>query len=239
MPPPKAGDAGAVDIRALTEAELPTATALLAEGMGDNPVHLRVFGPNASRRRRYLAHFLSPLVAHVHGNGELWGAHVEGELVGVLGMIAPGRCRPGIRDRLTFARAMMPTIPPPVLWRLRRWLAAWARHDPKTPHWHLGPMTVLATHRRRGVARRLMTHCCQRLDALDATGWLETDLEINAAFYRTLGFVTVRQEQILGEPTWFMQRAPDLLRDRADTSARETVDAQFTALKDRYATDGY
>lgn len=217
MPRPPVGD-GAVAIRALRQADLPAAATLLAEGMRDNPVHLRVFGADPDRRRRYLARFLAPLVAYVHANGELLAAHVEGELVGVLGMIAPGRCRPGIRDRLAFARAVVPAVPPPVLWRLRRWLAAWARHDPETPHWHLGPMTVLSAHRRRGIARRLMEDCCRRLDAQGATGWLETDLEINAAFYRTLGFATVRQAHILGAPTWFMQRtpgAPERTADRA------------------------
>ncbi len=53
-----------------------------------------------------------------------------------------------------------------------------------------------------------MLHCCQHMDMLEATAWLETDLEINAGFYRTLGFVLVSKKPVLGVPTWFMSRAP-------------------------------
>lgn len=70
------------------------------------------------------------------------------------------------------------------------------------------PLTVLPAYRRRGIGRRLMLHCCRCMDALEATAWLETDLEINAGFYRTLGFVLVRHKSVLGVPTWFMSRAP-------------------------------
>jgi len=38
--------------------------------------------------------------------------------------------------------------------------------------------------------------------------WLETDLAINASFYKTVGFATVRHEPVLGVPNWFMRRAP-------------------------------
>jgi len=38
--------------------------------------------------------------------------------------------------------------------------------------------------------------------------WLETDLAINASFYKTVGFATVRHEPVLGGPNWFMRRAP-------------------------------
>jgi SecD/SecF fusion protein len=46
------------------------------------------------------------------------------------------------------------------------------------------------------------------MDTIKVTAWLETDLEINSGFYRTLGFNLVRQEPVLGVWTWFMRRAP-------------------------------
>lgn len=198
-----------VEIRALAVSELPAATTILTVGMSENPLHVRVFGDDPDVRQRRLSRFLAPLVAYVHANGRMLGAFVQGELVGVLGMIAPGRCRPGLRDRLRFARAFAVGMPPVVLWRLQRWLAIWARHDPDAPHWHLGPLAVLPARRRRGIGRRLVMHCCAHMDALGASAWLETDLEINATFYRTLGFVVARKGHVLGVPAWFMHRPPN------------------------------
>lgn len=208
------GDAAAsVVIRELTPHELHMAAALLSDGMLDNPLHLRVFGAVHERRSRRLSRIMTPLVRYVQSNGVMLGAFVQGDLIGALGMIRPGRCRPGLAARGRFALALLPVASPIILWRLHRWLAGWARHDPEAPHWHIGPLAVRPEHRRRGIGRRLMLECCQRMDALDAIAWLETDLDINADFYRRLGFDLVRKEPILGVPTWFMRRAPHAVID--------------------------
>jgi len=62
--------------------------------------------------------------------------------------------------------------------------------------------------RRRRIGRRLMTHCCHRIDALAATAYLDTDLAINVATNETLGFVVTRHQLVLGVPNWFMSRRP-------------------------------
>lgn len=139
-----------VDIRALTPDELRAATALLAHGMRDNPLHVRVFGTDPERRGRRLIRFLDPLVAYVHAHGAVLGAYVKGELVGVLGMMEPGGCRPALMDALRLASMILASNPPDGALRILRWLATWARNDPAWPHWHIGPMTVdPATARHR------------------------------------------------------------------------------------------
>lgn len=204
----QAADAGFhVDIRALVPGELHMATAILADGMRDNPLHVNAFGAEPRRRQRRLRRFLDRLVAYIQRHGSVLGAFVQGELIGVLGMLEPGHCRPAGMEALRFASVIAASNPPAGVWRIRRWLATWARNDPAEPHWHLGPLAVVPAYRRRGVGRRLMTRCCQHVDALAATAWLETDLAVNAAFYRTLGFVVARHEPVLGVPNWFMRRS--------------------------------
>lgn len=197
-----------VSFRALSHGELPRAGAILTEGMFENPVHVKVFGSNPAHRQRRLAMFIEHVIAYVHADGEVLGAYAGDELVALLGMIQPDRCRPNLRERLHFACAFSACAPPATLWRLQRWLSIWARNDPEVPHWHIGPLAVLPTYRRRGIARQLMLKCCAQMDRLNADAWLETDLEINVNFYRTLGFSVVRQKPVLGVPTWFMHRAP-------------------------------
>lgn len=126
-----------VEIRVLTRGELHAATALLAEGMRDNPLHARVFGAGSVRRQRRLSRFLEHLVAHIESHGTLRGAFVRGDLVGVLGALAPGRCRPSGIHMLHFARVIATGNPPTVTWRVGRWLAAWRSNDLAEPHWPL------------------------------------------------------------------------------------------------------
>lgn len=197
-----------VDIKALMPGELHAAAALLAHGMRDNPLHMKAFGADPERRQERLSRFLGQSVAFVQSRGTVLGAYVRGELIGVLGMMEPGRCRPGLMDKLRFAGVILASNPPAGVFRIRRWLAAWARNDPDDPHWHIGPLAVHPEYRRRGIGRRLMFHCCQNLDALKGTAYLETDLAINVAFYETLGFIVTGQEVVLGVPSWFMSRPP-------------------------------
>lgn len=207
-PSTSAGGARPVGIRTLTRDELQAAAVILAQGMLDNPLHVRVFGFSPVLRERRLLRFLGALIGHVEAHGEVLGAFAGGELVGVLGMMKPGHCRPALRDRLRLACLIVAGNPPATVLRIRRWLSVWARNDPDGPHWHIGPFAVARAYRRRGIGRRLMALCCEHIDALAATAYLETDLAHNVAFYETLGFVVIRQETVLGVPNWFMLRLP-------------------------------
>lgn len=206
--PEPADDDPFVDIRVLKPGELHAAAAVLARGMQDNPLHVKVFGAAPGRRARGLSRFLGRLTGHVQSNGDLLGAFVRGELIGVLGMMEPGRCRPAPIDTLRLAGAVMADNSPATVLRIARWLSAWARNDPADHHWHIGPFAVAPAYRRRGIGSRLMLRCCARIDALEATAWLETDLPGNVRFYEAFGFVVTRHQPVLGVPNWFMLRPP-------------------------------
>ena len=216
---PRRADAGAaIEITELASGEQRAAAAVvLADAMRDNPLHVQAFGADPARRRRRLWRFIDQVVRHVQSHGTLLGAYEQGELIGVLGMMEPGSCRPSHLAALRLAGVVVASNPPVGAWRIARWLAAWARNDPSELHWHIGPLAVVAAYRRQGVGRRLMMHCCRHLDWLAAAAWLETDLAINASFYETLGFATIRHEPVLGVPNWFMCRTPVERGDASET----------------------
>src|SRR5690625_772637 len=195
-----------VRIRALTASEQGAATALLAAGMRDNPLHVRIFGADKAARERRLRRFMAPLLSHVGQNGTILGASQEGELVGVIGLIRPGSCRPGLAERLRIGAELASGHDPLTLARIWRWLRIWERSEPASPHRHLGPLAVAASHRRQGIGSRLVEAACEIMDREPAPSWLETDLEVNVVFYRRFGFETVRQKPVLGVPNWFMGR---------------------------------
>jgi len=217
---PRRADAGlAVEIMELASgAQRAAAAVVLADAMRDNPLHVQAFGADPARRRQRLWRFIDQVARHVQSHGTLLGAYAQGELIGVLGMMQPGACRPSRLAALGLAGVVVTSNPPLGAWRIARWLAAWARNDPSESHWHIGPLAVAAACRRQGVARRLMAHCCRHLDSRAAAAWLETDLAINASFYATLGFTTIRYEPVLGVPNWFMRRTPV---ERGDASGVE------------------
>lgn len=208
QPTARSGSDGrlSVQIETMPASERRAAVDLLAEGMRDNPLHVRVFGADPARRQQRLQRLLQMLVGHVQSRGTLLGAYADGDLIGVLGMLPPGRCRPGWFDTVRLAGTIALSNPPATAVRARQWLMAWERNDPTDPHWHLGPMAVRTTHRRQGVARCLMETCCKKIDAQGAIAWLETDLQINVSFYETLGFSITCQEEVLGVTNWFMTR---------------------------------
>ncbi len=196
------------DIRELSASEVPTAADILAEGMRDNPLHVRAFGADVATRQRRLSRFLGHLTAHVQSHGSLLGAFLDDEMIAVLGMMKPGNCRPKWREAMRFARVIVASNPPSGSLRIFRWLLAWRNRDAVAPHWHIGPLAVRPSYRRAGVGRSLMTRCCNDMDARGATAFLETDLAINVAFYETMGFVVVRRDSVLGVTNWFMCRPP-------------------------------
>jgi ribosomal protein S18 acetylase RimI-like enzyme len=218
---PRRADAGlAVEITELASGAQRAAAAavVLADAMCDNPLHVQAFGADPARRRQRLWRFIDEVARHVQSHGTLLGAYAQGELIGVLGMMEPGACRPSLPAALRLAAVVVTSNPPLGAWRIARWLAAWARNDPSESHWHIGPLAVVAAYRRQGVGHRMMMHCCRQLDSLAAAAWLETDLAINAGFYETLGFTTIRHEPVLGVPNWFMRRMPV---ERGDASGAE------------------
>lgn len=199
-------------IRPLAKDDRREAAHLLAQAMKDNPLHVQVFGRAEARRERRLRHFFFVLLGHVLRHGHLSGAWTAApscgeQLTGILGLLPPGHCRPRPPERLRIGAGILRCMPPVAAWRVWRWLDAWERRDPATPHWHIGPLAVHPAHRRQGIATMLMEAGCRMIDTAEpAPAWLETDLERNAEFYRHFGFAVTEQAAVLGVPNWFMMR---------------------------------
>ena len=202
-----------IEIRPLTPDESGAAAAVLGRGMRDNPIHERAFGGDPGRREAALTRlFGGVLRMHVVG-GVILGAFSAGELVGVCSMVPPGRCQPSGLEILGLVPALIGAGGLASALRVLRWSSGWARHDPKAPHWHLGPVGVERPLQGKGVGGALLRQFCARMDAERATAYLETDKALNVGIYQHFGFRTVAEDQVLGITNWFMIRdapAPNL-----------------------------
>ena len=195
-------------IRKLNSTELSTAAELLARGMLDNPIHIRVFGLDPERRRRALARFFEPVLRGLSGRGSIYGLFLDETLVGVYAEVPPGRCKPSLREKLTvlpavcFGNSFKTTI------RVLQWVGDWSRRDRTEPHWHLGPVAVDTKFQGKGIGGKMLSDFCSRMDAEKAVAYLETDKIVNVRFYERFGFNVLAEGKVLGAPNWFMSRRP-------------------------------
>jgi GNAT superfamily N-acetyltransferase len=194
-------------VRELDEVELPAAVGIIARGMRDNPLHISALGNDAHLRSNRLTGMFSVALPLVLSKGAVLGAFDGDTLVGIAGMIAPGRCQPSFSEKLTLTPRVVPAVGASVATRVLQWLDAWAKHDPRQPHWHLGPVAVDAHLQRTGIGTLLMNEYCSRLDATHGVGYLETDKAANVTFYEKFGFETTASALVLETPNWFMTRA--------------------------------
>jgi ribosomal protein S18 acetylase RimI-like enzyme len=199
--------ASVIVVRELNEIELPAAVGIIARGMRDNPLHISALGNDADLRTNRLTGMFTVALPLLLTKGAVLGAFDGDTLVGIAGMIAPGRCQPTFGEKLTLTPRIVPAVGAGVAARVLRWLDAWEKHDPQQPHWHLGPVAVDAHLQRTGIGTLLMNEYCSRLDATHDVGYLETDKASNVTFYEKFGFETTASALVLDTPNWFMMRA--------------------------------
>ncbi len=191
-------------VHPLSQNDLPAAAEICAQAMRDNPIHIKVFGEPRGLRERRLRRFFPGLLAYVHRKGSLYGAFAKGTLVGVLGMLPPTTCKPSPRDLLRLAPTLLTSSSPVGTLRLAVWLSTWARIDPSTPHWHLGPLAIVPAWQHRGIGTQLMEYASHK--AAGDSLYLETDKLANVGFYEGFGFSVLATPSILATPSWVMIR---------------------------------
>lgn len=216
--------AGAFDVRLLTGDERGAASAVAARALRDDPMFVYLYGDDPVRRMgaTYLA-FREPPVPAPRGRWSrrraqqpevgperptVWGALVQGHVVGGAAAVAPGAC---FVDLLPESVHAMPTGPegdPGSPDRLARVLATLWSHHCHDRHWHVGPVGVEPGLQGRGVGAAVMARLCETMDAAGEIAFLETETPENVVFYRRLGFEVVSQAELPGLPLWFMRRDP-------------------------------
>lgn len=183
------------------------AADVLAQGMRDNPLHIAALGENPDRRERALAVvFRAFLHMEATKKGKALGALKDDRLVGVWGMMRPGCCQLAPPEKIALLPKLIGHCGLGGTAKLLAQFGNWSKHDPKTPHWHLGPVGILRELQGQGIGSLLMAEFCKIVDAEKCAAWLETDKEINVKFYRKHGFEVVAEDTVNGVPNWFMER---------------------------------
>jgi GNAT acetyltransferase-like protein len=198
---------GILVVRDLTDADLSAAVGIVARGMRDNPLHVAAFGTDAELRGRRLMRMFTVALPFIFSKGVVLGAFDGERLTGIAGMVPPGHCQPSLTEKLGVMPRLVPAVGGGAFARVGRWMSAWAQHDLREAHWHLGPVAVDAHLQGQGIGTLLMTEYCARLDRAHAVGYLETDKASNVTFYARFGFETIGSAPVLETANWFMKRS--------------------------------
>lgn len=165
-----AAEQPAIQVRDLLPGERAAAVALLARGMGDNPMNVAAYGEDPERRRRSLERMFETLFRVFGAQRPICALDSE-SLVAVAGIAPAGTCQPTALQRLRFLPSMIAIGPRPAS-RVAKWLSEWGKRDPDQPHSHLGPVAVEPQLQGRGIGSRLMGEYCRRLDSAgEASYW--------------------------------------------------------------------
>jgi len=191
-----------ITLREYSPAHLDAAVEALARAFVTNPLTMAAFGAGRLDRNRF---FFRLGLRHIF-TGPAFLALADGAVLGYVHYNASPLCLPPPEALPAFVaehlRPLEDAVP-----RVIEWFSRWSRLDPDGPHSHLGPIGVVPEHQRQGVGRALMNRYVEHLDRDAIEGYLETDRPGNVEFYKQFGFVVVREEKLIGVPTWYMRRA--------------------------------
>jgi GNAT superfamily N-acetyltransferase len=185
--------------------DLPSASALLARSYRDNPLTIAMVGADPDLRLRLNELIFGTRIAAQDPPALV--ARIDGSIVGVCGLDPPGGSQMSADDQRALA-AELSSAGGGIAGRTAEMLAEWKRHEPKEPHWHIGPIGVEPELQGGGVGSAMVARLCAMMDKLGAIAYLETDLEANAQLYERFSFTTVDVAPVIGVQMWFMIRYP-------------------------------
>jgi GNAT superfamily N-acetyltransferase len=190
-----------VQVKKYSAGCLDDCVSLLAGAFVTNPLHRSAFGIERIDQNRL---FFRIGLRHMF-NGQAFVALVDDAVCGYVHFNESPHCLPAPEEiphaAATLLKPLGEAIP-----KIIQWFGRWCRVDPEEPHIHLGPIGVAPEVQGRGIGTVLMNRYIDHLKTRKTAGYLETDRPENVEFYKKFGFVVLREETLIGTPTWYMWR---------------------------------
>ncbi len=182
----------------MEKSDVQESARVLSFAMLNNPLHIAIFQGKGEKERIEIEKMFSNLLIDLPGI-----VFLVKEKHNIIGVMRMKSCEGGkaaedpkdANDENDIGR------------RKSIWRTEWARHDPLSQHWHLGPIGVLPSHQGLGIGSILMERFCKEVDACLTKAYLETDLDKNVRFYEKFGFKVVSESEIFDVKNQYMLRA--------------------------------
>ncbi len=193
-----------ITIESMRPEEIPVLSTVMGKAYVTSPLNIAVLGSSLRRNEGMMNVMLKRFP------GQAFVAKDDGQILGGMGMVEWPDCQLSPSKMLQML-PILPTLIKILGWRITRmfkWMPAWAKVDPKQPHWHFGPFGVLPERQRQGIGSQLLTYFYEHVDRLGMAAYLETDKSENVRLYQRFNFEVTSELPVLGVPNWFMWRSP-------------------------------
>ena len=193
-----------VKIRRMSAGDMDPVCEVIGQAFADNPNALAMVRGDRAKAQRVMKG--GARVAKFGRNCSYGLVAEQGDrVVGALNAARWPLCQLPVGEKVRSAPAMvrmMGTALPRVL----KLTNVWTKHDPKEPHWHIGPIGVDPDFQGQGVGKALLGSFLEMADEDGPTAYLEADVDRNVSLYEKFGFRVIGQADIFGVNNRFMRR---------------------------------
>ena len=193
-----------INIQTLRPVEIQEAAKVAARALAPTPFEMAISRRQENSERALEAHF-----RYKFGRlpGQVFVVKKDNRVIGVMRIVEWPCCQMTRGQALRILPTMLLALRGSAIRELRG-RSVWAKHDPKEPHWHLDPLTVLPEMQRQGIGSHLLKHFCEHVDAVKQAAYLETDRPETVRLYKRFGFSVTGEASALGMCIYFMWRTP-------------------------------
>lgn len=195
-----------LEIRPLRYEEIEFAAGLIGRAFRNLPTSIACFGKDEAFRARFLHEGYRRIL---QTSDELMlSAWQGGQLVGVMGIQQPGKCRMPISQKIRMAPFMIRSLKPRAIANSLTVFDTRDRHDIDETHVHGEPLAVEPTVKSTLIGTRLFQEACNEADRLDLPLFGITEHAQNVGFFETFGAKILDEFEILGVKNWAVIRPP-------------------------------
>jgi len=204
-------NANTVQIIPLERSHLEKTSSLLGEAFLNEPGAVSIIRATPEKRLRMLrAHYASHVDLNLSRRASCC-ALVDGEIVGVMLMCAPGEVTATTGETLKFLLRALLHANPAIIWRGLRNNIEDEKHRPKEPNYFLETIGVDPKFQGRGIGSTMLSHLTGLADRDRVLIYLSTTDTRTVPFYERFGFHTKAKTNPTGVPNYHMVREPQQL----------------------------
>lgn len=191
-------------IRTISAGDMDAVCQVIGEAFADNPNALAIAKGDHVKAQRMMSGS-ARVAKFARSCSYALIAQRENQVIGALNAASWPACQLSTGEKAKSAPAMV-RVTGMGLPRAMKLTGAWAKHDPKEPHWHIGPIGVAPQFQGQGVGKALLAAFLEKADSDGTFAYLETDVDRNVLLYQQFGFQVIGEQDILGVNNRFMRR---------------------------------
>jgi ribosomal protein S18 acetylase RimI-like enzyme len=194
-------------VRRMVAADMSAVCEVIGAAFADNPSTLANVGGDTARAEQVMRNAVRIAKFGRRWSHALVAVQRDDAIVGALNAAQWPHCQMGTVEKIKTVPSMV-AIMRGALPRAFTMTSRREAHDPREPHWHVGPLGVHPDAQGKGVGASLLQAFLSTVDEAGEPAFLETDVERNVIIYQRFGFEVVDSEVIGGVNTQFMWRPP-------------------------------